>query len=70
MYGGVPKAWTRRSRVKLSTALQETLLDAIANNAGVLDAPGHWEDLLTLQAQSSPRTTESSLQSEVILPKT
>ncbi|KAF4511874.1 hypothetical protein G6O67_001078 [Ophiocordyceps sinensis] len=33
MYGGVPKAWTRRSRVKLSTALQETLLDAIANNA-------------------------------------
>jgi hypothetical protein len=40
MNGGVSKPWTCRSRVKLSKALQETLLDAVASNAGVnVDAP-------------------------------
>jgi hypothetical protein len=50
MNGGVSKAWIPRSRVKLSKALQETLLDAVAGNrTGVLaDFSGDKEeDLLT-----------------------
>lgn len=62
MNGGVSTAPTRRSRVQLSKALQETLLDAVAGNiAGAhIDVPGDREDLLTHQVQIFRGATESS----------
>ncbi|KAH8889896.1 hypothetical protein GQ53DRAFT_766357 [Thozetella sp. PMI_491] len=39
MNGGVCKAWTRRSRVRLSKALQETLLDAVASSIPGTELP-------------------------------
>lgn len=55
MNSGVFKARTRRSRVQLSKALQETLLDAVADNiAGAhIDVPGYQEDLLTIRYRAS-----------------
>ena len=63
MNSGGSKAWTRRSCVQLSKALQETLLDAVAGNvAGTyVDIPRDWKDLLTRQVQSFRGATESSL---------
>ncbi len=57
MNGGVSKAWTRRSRVKLSKSLQETLLDAVASiAAGVhVDVSRDWEDLLTHHSSGTER---------------
>ena len=72
MNSGVSKARTRRSRVQLSKALQETLLDAVAGNIGGahIDVPGDWEDLLTHKVQSFRGATESRLQRAEIPPET
>ena len=69
MNSGVSKA---RTRVQLSKALQETLLDAVAGNiAGAnTDVPGDQEDLLIHQVQSFRGATESSLQRVEIPPET
>ncbi|KAH7175910.1 hypothetical protein EDB81DRAFT_874733 [Dactylonectria macrodidyma] len=59
MNSGLSKAWTRRSRVQLSTALQETLLDAVAgNNAGAhVDIPRNLRDSWTHQVKIFRGTT-------------
>ena len=51
MNGGVSKARTRCSRVKLSKALQETLLGAVADTgAGIYVNVARVGEMLTLQA--------------------
>ena len=66
MNGGVSKARTRRSHVKLSKALQEKLLDAVANTgAGIHVDFLELGEMLTHQGQSFHQATKSNLRYKV-----